>query len=252
MDETATVQQEDLFEAEDLFVPEEPEEGQEDGEEVMEKTEPQEDPEGEEQAQAAPPAGDAPTEAEEAPAVQETPVALTAQEEPLELAVLDRYAAANGMTRAEFVAQLDRQFQQTQLEQEQARVWQQYPGAAPELVAQVAQANLRRREEEQQRLAEERRLEEQRRQEEPWAAFFAQVPDVATDAIPPEVFQRVAEGLTPLAAWYEHQNRALQRQLDAAKQNEHNRQSSLGSVRDTAAPGGKDPFLEAFEGVFTE
>lgn len=83
--------------------------------------------------------------------------------------------------------------------------------------------------------------------------FLKLYKDVDPNSIPKEVWDEVRGGETLVTAYgrYENRklsesNRKLQESIDAMKQNEKNKQKSIGSVKTDGKETGKDPFLAFF------
>lgn len=166
-----------------------------------------------------------------------------------EFALLDRYAAQNGMNRQQYMqalaqAETDRRVQQevekgvpeetarrlVNLEQEQAR--QQQQSAA-------AQSELGKRQERERQVAE----------------FHKEFPDVTE--FPDEVMARIIRGETPVSAYRAYQIDQLNAKIASLEQEkaaqavtEQNRKKSVGSV--SGGGNGNDPFMDAFDSAFGE
>lgn len=106
----------------------------------------------------------------------------------------------------------------------------------------------------QQRTTEAQRhqAEQQSRVQREYMEFHRRFPDVRIENVPQSVIQKSSTGELSLANAYQAhlydqlkaENQRLQQSLDARKQNEKNRQNSLGSAK-TAGKGEKaDPFLD--------
>lgn len=84
--------------------------------------------------------------------------------------------------------------------------------------------------------------------------FHQRFPDVKIQDIPQDVIRKSASGEMSLAGAYQvhlydqlkAENQRLQQTIDARKQNEENRQKSLGSARSAGSGEKEDPFLSGF------
>ena len=104
---------------------------------------------------------------------------------------------------------------------------------------QAKENELKAKEEAQAKEAEKNREYEQ---------FLNDFPDVNPEEIPKEVFED-AEGSSLSSAYMKWQVKELQKQLEVAKQNEKNKEASVGGVTETGPTKEKhekDPFLEGF------
>lgn len=100
--------------------------------------------------------------------------------------------------------------------------------------------------------AQRQQAEQQSRVQREYMEFHSRFPDVRIENVPQSVIQKSSSGEMSLANAYQTylydqlkaENQRLQQSLDARKQNESNRQKSLGSAK-TAGKGEKaDPFLD--------
>lgn len=100
--------------------------------------------------------------------------------------------------------------------------------------------------------AQRQQAEQQSRVQREYMEFHSRFPDVRIENVPQSVIQKSSSGELSLANAYQTylydqlkaENQRLQQSLDARKQNESNRQKSLGSAK-TAGNGEKaDPFLD--------
>lgn len=100
--------------------------------------------------------------------------------------------------------------------------------------------------------AQRQQSEQQSRVQREYMEFHSRFPDVRIENVPQSVIQKSSSGELSLANAYQTylydklkaENQRLQQSLDARKQNESNRQKSLGSAK-TAGKGEKaDPFLD--------
>ena len=132
----------------------------------------------------------------------------------------------NGSTEAEAMARVEKE------------------DAEAKLQAMQKQAN-------QARQAQEQR---QSRAQKEFMEFHQRFPDVKIQDIPQDVIRKSASGEMSLAGAYQvhlydqlkAENQRLQQTIDARKQNEENRQKSLGSARSAGSGEKEDPFLSGF------
>lgn len=132
----------------------------------------------------------------------------------------------NGSTEAEAMARVEKE------------------DAEAKLQAMQKQAN-------QARQAQEQR---QSRAQQEFMEFHKRFPDVKIQDIPQDVIRKSASGEMSLASAYQvhlydqlkAENQRLQQTIDARKQNEENRQKSLGSARSAGNGEKEDPFLSGF------
>lgn len=132
----------------------------------------------------------------------------------------------NGSTEAEALARVEKE------------------DAEAKLQAMQKQAN-------QARQAQEQR---QSRAHQEFMEFHQRFPDVKVQDIPQDVIRKSASGEMSLASAYQvhlydqlkAENQRLQQTIDARKQNEENRQKSLGSARSAGNGEKEDPFLSGF------
>ena len=132
----------------------------------------------------------------------------------------------NGSTEAEAMARVEKE------------------DAEAKLQAMQKQAN-------QARQAQEQR---QSRAQQEFMEFHQRFPDVKIQDIPQDVIRKSASGEMSLAGAYQvhlydqlkAENQRLQQTIDARKQNEENRQKSLGSARSAGNGEKEDPFLSGF------
>ena len=140
-----------------------------------------------------------------------------------ELRVLDQYAEASGMTRAQYLAQLEQAQQQAELNAELEKARSEFP-EAPDAALQEA----RRKAE----IAEWDRYEQMAKVHKP-------------EDIPPRVMELVQQqGLKPTEAHLQYQLEQAQQQNEIKKKDQQNRRQSAGSL--TGAGDTADDFLRGF------
>ena len=170
-----------------------------------------------------------------------------------EYTVIDRMAKASGMTREQYIAQVD------QMEADRARreaehaIRQQYPDAPDELVRETvenrraAEAERERHQKEaeealRQKLMEDARAEAQNRDMNAFLEAYPDMRDFEHD-IPAEVWEKVRGGESLLPAYRAYENQQLRAELEQLRQNEKNRERAVGSMTGAGEVQGDD-FLE--------
>ena len=154
------------------------------------------------------------------------------------LGVIERYARNSGMTTEQYVQYLH------DLEGKQ-RVNQMTEQGVPE-----AYAKRLLELEDKDRARQEREAAEQKRADEraQYNKFIQEYPGVKAEDIPSEVWQRFGNGMDLTAAYAIYENKALKNQLQQYKQNEVNKQKSVGSVKGDSSETNSDAFLEGLLG----
>jgi len=164
-----------------------------------------------------------------------------------EIAVLDEYAKQNGMTRAEFVDYLEQNRQELALQKEQEALQSKYPDTSPELLAEVAQNNLKFKQIEQQEKAKNEQQQQQQEKLKPWQEFFAEYPDIKASEVPIDVTNMVIkEGITPVQAMQKLELQRLRSENEALKTNKKNKEKAIGSTKTSASEKGGGDFWDYF------
>ena len=181
-----------------------------------------------------------------------------------ELRVLDQYAAASGMTRAQYLAQLEQAQQQAELNAELEKARSEFPEGTPDAALQEIARNrvaAKRAAEQQQRAQQqaavhqvqqraEQAVQEARRKAEQnaWAEYGRIAGIGINDEVPARVLELVQkEGMTPVAAHWRYQAEQAQ-QNEIHKKDQQNRQQSAGSLTGADNPGGFEAeFMKAFQ-----
>ena len=181
-----------------------------------------------------------------------------------EMRVLDQYAEASGMSRQQYLEQLEsaRNEQLLSAEIEKCRV--EFPETPDVALKAIAEGRMASR-----RAAEAQAAEEQRAQltamQQRIDQTVAQAKQDATvkawdeyetladvhkpEDIPPRVMELVqTEGMTPTAAHWRYQSELAQQQVQIEKKNNMNKQMSPGSVAGNEGDT-SDPFLKGFLGL---
>ncbi len=162
-----------------------------------------------------------------------------------ELQMLDRYAKASGMTRQQYVEYLDKQMQESEVQQ-------QIASGVPEGVARRL-TELERAE--SMRKEKETAMEAQAQERARYEAFIRAYPEVKE--FPEEVAQAIVSGEEPLSAYRAYENRrllteieALKSQLQAKEKNENNKKKDFGGADSEGSDEGQDAFLAGLASAF--
>lgn len=162
--------------------------------------------------------------------------------------ILEHYAAHNNMSVDEYIDYLDQQRDVMVVQQELAKVREQYPELDDNAAKEIA--SLRAKESRgkiEQAIASKQKAEQEAAQK-PWLDFAKRYPEYKdVSKIPSAVFDKVGEGLSPIEAMLEHERDELKAKLEAAEKNKTNKQKSIGSVTSTASEKEADAFLMGLE-----
>ena len=177
-----------------------------------------------------------------------------------ELRVLDQYAEASGMTRAQYLAQLEQAQQQAELNAELEKARSEFPEAPDAALQEIAKSRVasKRAAEEQQRAQQqatvqqvqqraEQAVQEARRKAEiaEWDRYEQMAKVHKPEDIPPRVMELVQQqGLKPTEAHLQYQLEQAQQQNEIKKKDQQNRRQSAGSL--TGAGDTADDFLRGF------
>ena len=176
--------------------------------------------------------------------------------ENLQNSKLEKYAKQKaselGITVDEYMDRVEQYEKDQQKAQEQEQLEEMLDNGVPEAIARevIATGQLRRelqKKENELKAKEEAQAKENEKNRE-YEQFLKDFPDVNPEEIPKEVFED-AEGSSLSNAYMKWQMKELQKQLDVAKQNEKNKEASVGGVTETGPTKEKhekDPFLEGF------
>lgn len=152
--------------------------------------------------------------------------------------VIEEYAKKSGMTTEQYVEHLKKldTFQ---------KVSQMTDEGVPEPYARRL-IEL----EEKDKARSERDAAEQKRANEAtqYNKFLKEYPDVKASDIPEEVWQRFNDGMELVASYAIYENRQLKNQVQQYRQNEANKQKSVGSVTGDSSDANSDAFLEGLFG----
>lgn len=181
-----------------------------------------------------------------------------------ELRVLDQYAAASGMTRAQYLAQLEQAQQQAELAAELEKARSEFPEAPDAALQEIARNRVaaKRAAEQQQRAQQQAAVQQVRQraqtavqearrkaEQNAWAEYGRIAGIGINDEVPARVLELVQkEGMTPVAAHWRYQAEQAQQQNEIHKKDQQNRQQSAGSLTGADNPGGFEAeFMKAFQ-----
>ena len=160
-----------------------------------------------------------------------------------------------GMSVDEYMDQVEQYEREQEKAKEQERIDEMIASGVPEDVAKevVATSQLRKQlqEEKNQLEKEKREREENDKKNREYADFLEAFPDVKAEDIPKEVFLD-AQKSNLTTAYLKWQNVEQKKQIERLKQNEKNRDSSVGSTTQFGSKdetGETDLFLEGFNSV---
>ena len=179
-----------------------------------------------------------------------------------ELRLLDQYAAASGLTRTQYLAQLEQAQQQAKLAAEIEKARGEFPEAPDAALQEIARNRVAAKRAAEQQQAQQRQqavqqaqqraqtaVQEARRKAElaAWAEY-GKIAGIGTnDDVPARVLELVQkEGMTPVAAHWRYQAEQAQQQNEINKKDQQNRQQSAGSL--TGAGDDADAFLAGLFG----
>ena len=181
-----------------------------------------------------------------------------------EMRVLDQYAEASGMSRQQFLEQLEDVQRQQMLEGEIEKCRSEFPDTPDAALRAIAEGRLASQRAEQTRAAQQRQAEitaaqqridqtvQQARQEadiRAWDEYEALAGVHKPEDVPPRVMELVTkEHMTPVAAHWRYMSEQAQQQVEIEKKNNQNRQMSPGSVGGSEGDT-SDPFLRGLMGL---
>ena len=181
-----------------------------------------------------------------------------------EFRLLDRYAEASGMSRQQYLEQLEGVQRQQMLEGEIEKCRSEFPDTPDAALRAIAEGRLASQRAEQVRAAQQRQAEitaaqqrieqtvQQARQEaetRAWDEYVSVSGAKSAEDVPPRVAELVQkEHMTPVAAYWRYMSEQAQQQVEIEKKNNQNRQMSPGSM--TGREGDtSDPFLRGLLGL---
>ena len=181
-----------------------------------------------------------------------------------EFRLLDRYAEASGMSRQQYLEQLEGVQRQQMLEGEIEKCRSEFPDTPDAALRAIAEGRLASQRAEQVRAARQRQAEitaaqqridqtvQQARHEaemRAWDEYVRASGAKSVEDVPPRVAELVTkEHMTPVAAHWRYMSEQAQQQVEIEKKNNQNRQMSPGSM--TGREGDtSDPFLRGLLGL---
>ena len=181
-----------------------------------------------------------------------------------EFRLLDRYAEASGMSRQQYLEQLEGVQRQQMLEGEIEKCRSEFPDTPDAALRAIAEGRLASQRAEQVRAAQQRQAEitaaqqrieqtvQQARQEaetRAWDEYVSVSGAKSAEDVPPRVAELVQkEHMTPVAAHWRYTSEQAQQQVEIEKKNNQNRQMSPGSVGGSEGDT-SDPFLRGLMGL---
>ena len=181
-----------------------------------------------------------------------------------EFRLLDRYAEASGMSRQQYLEQLEGVQLQQMLEGEIEKCRSEFPDTPDAALRAIAEGRLASQRAEQVRAAQQRQAEitaaqqrivqtvQQARHEaemRAWDEYVKVSGAKSVEDVPPRVAELVQkEHMTPVAAHWRYMSEQAQQQVEIEKKNNQNRQMSPGSVGGSEGDT-SDPFLRGLQGL---
>ena len=181
-----------------------------------------------------------------------------------EFRLLDQYAEASGMSRQQYLEQLEGVQRQQMLEGEIEKCRSEFPDTPDAALRAIAEGRLASQRAEQVHAAQQRQAEitaaqqridqtvQQARHEaetRAWDEYVKVSGAKSVEDVPPRVAELVQkEHMTPVAAYWRYMSEQAQQQVEIEKKNNQNRQMSPGSM--TGREGDtSDPFLRGLLGL---
>lgn len=181
-----------------------------------------------------------------------------------EFRLLDQYAEASGLSRAQYIEQLERTQNEQLLEQEIEKCRGEFPETPDAALKAIAEGRMATRRAEEQQKAQQRQAElsamqqridqtvqhaKQQGEAKAWDDYEKLAGVHEPEDIPPRVMELVqTEGMTPTAAHWRYQAELNQQAVEIEKKNNKNRQMSPGSVAGNKGDT-SDPFLRGLLGL---
>lgn len=181
-----------------------------------------------------------------------------------EFRLLDQYAEASGLSRAQYIEQLERTQNEQLLEQEIEKCRGEFPETPDAALKAIAEGRMATRRAEEQQKAQQRQVElsamqqridqtvqqaKQHSEMKAWDDYEKLAGVHEPEDIPQRVIELVqTEGMTPTAAHWRYQAELNQQAVEIEKKNNKNRQTSPGSVAGNKGDT-SDPFLRGLLGL---
>lgn len=179
-----------------------------------------------------------------------------------ELRIIDQFAAASGMNRAQYLSQLEQMQRAGELKAEIEKVKAEFPEGTPDAALQeIAQNRIASRHAAmQQKAMQEQEAVRQMQQKaqaavqqakakalaNEWDRYEAETGIHTPDKIPPRVMELVQQGKSPMEAHLMYKYEQSQQELEQIKKQQDNRNRSTGSL--AGAPDEEDEFLAGLYG----
>ena len=174
------------------------------------------------------------------------------------LAIIDRYAKQNGMTREQYM-----EFAQQKADEAEVApvVKQLMDSGTPEAVAKelalrrlqeqrAGQIRQKQQEEQQVQQTKAQEAEAQKRADYRALVDYANKNGIDLTELPQEVIQSITQGMKPLEAYIRYENAQLRLKNSQLEQNQKNSKKNPGKVGADAPAKVGDPFDDAFDDVF--
>lgn len=178
-----------------------------------------------------------------------------------ELRLIDQFAQGAGLSRQQYIEQLEAAQRQQELAAEMEKCRMEFPDTPDAALKAIAESRIatKRAAAQQQEVQRQQQLAalrqraasavEQARQkaaEKAWDDYEKISGAHTAQDVPPRVLELVQkEGMSPVAAHYRYQAEQKEQQLGIHQKAAQNRQQSVGSLAGDATPGG-DAFLRGF------
>ncbi|MFR3787395.1 MAG: hypothetical protein ACLTWR_08910 [Agathobaculum desmolans] len=180
-----------------------------------------------------------------------------------ELRMLDRYAEASGMTRAQYMERLEAQQNRMELQAEVEKCRGEFPDTPDVALQAIAEGRVaaRRYAAQQERAARQQQITAvQQRAQQAVAEAHERAERMAWDAygeftgiqdkhdVPPRVVELVQQGASPMEAHWRYQAEQAAAQNTIAAKNDQNRKQAAGSLSGAAEESGFEAdFASAFK-----
>ena len=162
---------------------------------------------------------------------------------------INDYAKENGMDSNAAIEKIMGAFDIVANEKYARDLRRQYPGAAPDLLNEVAKSRAEAARQ-QNRLDAERKEAEAAESErkEKWVGFFKAHPDVTSESLSERMLQALANHEDPELVYAQEQNSLLSKQNSELLQKQSNASRSPGSARKTSGGKPTSDFMAGFWG----
>lgn len=178
-----------------------------------------------------------------------------------ELRILDQFATASGMNRAQYLSQLEQMQKAEELKTEIEKVRGEFPEGTPDAALQeiaknrIASRHAAIQQQAMQETAAVRQMQQRAQAavqqakakslEKEWDRYEAETGIHTPDKIPSRVMELVQQGKSPMEAHLIYQNEQTKQELEKIQKQQDNRNRSTGSLA-----GGADEADEFLSGLF--